>query len=254
MKSQLTQFQKIFLNLWMLLLFPCLGTIWVASCPVSFRLTSSLLTLSRSGTTAWFPLSTPSTMAPTLSYAWDTTPSPSRSGSERRSSPWAASRCARPWTPRLAAPDATADRWAQAWQLCQPPLAQVVQLLPIRYRFQTRWVLHITAEVGKNPPGNCFSTTPQGGFCMPRAGSSIAASTMVVSIAPAKTTYEDWPLTSSALLPRPALGGEPCGGCLRPWLAVKPVGNSTLYSSSLVHSVQSLFIRWYVFSNKPVLS
>jgi hypothetical protein len=100
-----------------------------------------------------------------------------------------------------------------------------------------------------------FSSTLWGGFCMPRAGSSIAASTKAVSAAPAETTCEDQPLTLYALLLRPALRGEPCGGCLRPWLAVKPVDiNSTLYSSTLVHSLQSLYISCYVFSNKPLLS
>ncbi len=37
-----------------------------------------------------------------------------------------------------------------------------------------------------------------------------------------KQTFEDQPLTSSALLPRPVFGGEPCGGCLRPWFVATP--------------------------------
>ncbi len=40
---------------------------------------------------------------------------------------------------------------------------------------------------------------------------------------------------------------------LCPWLAVRPVSNNTLYSCTLVHSVQFLYISCYVFSNKPML-
>ncbi len=43
---------------------------------------------------------------------------------------------------------------------------------------------------------------------MPQAGSSFAASTEAVSATPAETAYEDLPLTSSALLPRPLLRGS----------------------------------------------
>jgi hypothetical protein len=43
----------------------------------------------------------------------------------------------------------------------------------------------IAAGAPENPLGNCFSPTPRGGFCMPRAGSSFAASTKAVPTAPA---------------------------------------------------------------------
>ncbi len=80
----------------------------------------------------------------------------------------------------------------------------------------------IAAGAAENFPRDCFSPTPQGGFCMPWAGSSFAAPTKAVPTVPAETTNEDRPLTSSALLPRPVLGGEPSGGCLRPWFVARP--------------------------------
>jgi hypothetical protein len=138
--------------------------------------------------------------------------------------------------PRLAAPDAVADRWVQERQPYRPPPAQAVQLLPLVSSPSQQ-------EQPRIHPGTYFSPTPQGGFCTPWAAGSIATSKKVVSAVPAETTYEDRPLTSSALLPRPVLGGEPCGGCLRPWLAVSPVGNSTLYSSTLVQVYKLLFIQ-----------
>jgi hypothetical protein len=70
----------------------------------------------------------------------------------------------------------------------------------------------------EHPPGNRFYPTPRGGFCAPRAGGSSAASTTLVSAAPTETANKDRPLTSSALLTRPVLGGEPCGGCSTPLL------------------------------------
>jgi hypothetical protein len=96
--------------------------------------------------------------------------------------------------------------------------------------FRPAGFLITAVGAAKNPPRNGFSPTPQGGFCMPWAGSSFAASAKSIPAAPAETTYEDRPLTSSALLPRPVLG-EPCGGSLRPWFVARPARQHTSDSS-----------------------
>ncbi len=156
----------------MLLLFLYPGTIRVASCWASFQLISSVAAPSRSSTAGVVPLSTLSTTAPMPSSTGDPALSCSRSGSRRISSPWATSRCARPWTPCLAAHDAVADRQAQVRWPCRPPPAQAVQLAPSRSRSQTPANSTIAAGAAKNPPGNCFSPTPRGGFCMPGPAAS----------------------------------------------------------------------------------
>jgi hypothetical protein len=84
----------------------------------------------------------------------------------------------------------------------------------------------IPAGAADNSPRNRFSPTPEGGFCTPQADSSFAASIKVAPTVPVETSNEDRPLTSSALLPRPVLGGEPCGGCLRPWFMARPHVNN----------------------------
>ncbi len=73
------------------------------------------------------------------------TPSPSESGPRMRSSPSAASRLARPRTPRLAACVAAADH-----RVC----TQAVLPQPSGSRFQTRWFLHL-------PPRHCHETVPK---------------------------------------------------------------------------------------------
>jgi hypothetical protein len=89
----------------MLLLFPCPGTIRVASCPASFWLTSSTLLV-----WVWFPLSTPSTTAPTLSFAGDPVLHPldrAARGDHRRELPQGVHGHGRhawqPWTPQQTA-------------------------------------------------------------------------------------------------------------------------------------------------------
>jgi hypothetical protein len=49
----------------------------------------------------------------------------------------------------------------------------------------------IAAGAAENPPGNCFSPTLWGGFCMPCTGSSSAASTKAVPTGPAETACKD---------------------------------------------------------------
>jgi hypothetical protein len=72
-------------------------------------------------------------------------PSPSESGPGTRSSPSAASRLARLWTPRLAARVAAADRRVHT---------QAVLPQPSGSRFQTRWFLHL-------PLRRCHETVPE---------------------------------------------------------------------------------------------
>ncbi len=114
----------------------------------------------------------------------------------------------------------------------------------------------VSSPSHQEQPRNHFSPTLQRGFSMPRSGSSFAASTKAVLAVLAETAYEDRPLTLSTLLPRPVLGGEPCGGCLQPAPLVHGQTRmaSTLYSSAIVYCVQSLYISRYVYNNKPVLS
>ncbi len=91
-------------------------------------------------------------------------------------------------------------------------------------------------------PGNCFYPTPGGDFCTPWAGSSFAASTKTIPAAPAETAYEDRPVTSSSILQRPVLRGEPCGGCLCPWFVARPSIATVLRTPALLHTVYSLCI------------
>jgi hypothetical protein len=106
---QLILLSKFFLRLCMFLLFLCLGTILAPSCPASCHQSSSPPPSSGSVVTAWSPLSSRSTRAPTLFCAMAPAPSPSESGHETRSSPSATSRPARQWTPSLEARVAAAD-------------------------------------------------------------------------------------------------------------------------------------------------
>jgi hypothetical protein len=81
---------------------------------------------------AWFHPFSHSTTAPTWSCAAVPAPSPSELGRGTRWSPSAASRLARPRTPRLAARVTAADHRARA---------QAVLPQPSGSRFQTRWSL-----------------------------------------------------------------------------------------------------------------
>ena len=117
----------------MLLLFLCPGTILAPSCRTSCQATSSPPPSSGSvGAASSHPFSR-STTAPTPSSAAGSAPSPSEWGPGTRSSPSAASRLARPRTPRLAARVAAADHRTRA---------QAVLPQPSGSRFQTRWYLH----------------------------------------------------------------------------------------------------------------
>jgi hypothetical protein len=108
----------------------CLGTILAPICPESFSPPPS----SGSVGAAWFHSFSHSTMAPMQSCAAAPTPSPSESGRGTRWSPSAASRLARPRTPRLAARVAAADR-----RVC----TQAVLLQPSGSRSQTHWFLQL---------------------------------------------------------------------------------------------------------------
>jgi hypothetical protein len=118
----------------MFLLFLCLGTILAPSCRTSCQATSSPPPSSESvGAASSHPFSRSMT-APTLSCAADPAPSPSESGPGTRSSPSAASRLARPRTPRLAARVTSADRWVRTQAVLPQPSGSL---------FQTHWFLHL---------------------------------------------------------------------------------------------------------------
>ncbi len=118
----------------MFLPFLCLGTILAPSCRTSCQATSLPPPSSGSiGAASSHPFSCSKT-APTPSCAAGPASSPSESGPGMRSSPSAASRLARPGTPRLAARVAAADHRVRT---------QAVLPQPSGSRFQTRWFLHL---------------------------------------------------------------------------------------------------------------
>jgi hypothetical protein len=130
----------------MFLLFLCLSTILVSSCPASCQLSSSPPSSSGSVMTASSHLSSRSTTAPTPFWTVDPAPSPSESGSGTRSSVSAASRPARLRTPSLA--------------------ARLVSC------FQTCWFLH--PLLWRRFPSR------RGGFCTPGTGGAFTVSTDAV--------------------------------------------------------------------------
>ncbi len=137
----------------MFLLFLCLGTILVTSCPASCQLSSSPPPSSGSVMTASSHLSSCSTTAPTLFWAVDPAPLPSESGPWTRSSPSAASRPARLRTPSL-----------------------VVRLV-----FRPAGFFTLFSGAATRRSQNRFPTR-QGGFCMPGTGGAFTVSTDVVPI------------------------------------------------------------------------
>ncbi len=114
MNFQLTPLSKIFPKPCMCLLLLCLGTILTPSCLASSQPSYSPPPSSGSVGAAWFHPFSRSTTTLTRSCAAVPAPSPSESGRGMRWSPSAASRLARPRTPRPAARVAAADRRACA--------------------------------------------------------------------------------------------------------------------------------------------
>ncbi len=104
-------------------------------------------------------------------------------------------------------------------QCCGRPLSQGATAMPAAAHpdspAATKWASFsyllvsspLQQEQPRIRPGTIFLLPWWEGFCTPGAGSSFATSTKAVSAAPAETTYVDRPLTSSALLPGPVLGG-----------------------------------------------
>jgi hypothetical protein len=129
-KCQLMPLLKIFQNICTFLLFLCPGTILTPSCQTSSSLHSSCGSV---GAASSHPFSH-STTAPTPSCAVDHAPSPSELGPGTRLSPSAASRLAWPWTPRLAARVAVAERRVHTQAVLQQPSGS---------HFQTSWFLHL---------------------------------------------------------------------------------------------------------------
>ncbi len=194
----------------MFLHFLCLDTIWVATCQASYRVSSSVPASSGPGAVVSSCLSTLSTMAPTPSSAVDAMP-----GSPQC--------CGRPPDPGVAATPVAAHPGG--------PVATE------RVSFSDLLYLHHRSRSSREYVGNHFSPTPQGGFCMPRTGRSFAVSTEAVTATPVETAYEDLPMTSSALLPRPALRGESCGGCLCPWFPASSSTSTVSCTPALLYAV-----------------
>jgi hypothetical protein len=114
MNFQLTPLSTNFPKPCMFLLLLCLGTILAPSWPASCQPSCSPPPSSESVGTAWFHTFSCSTTAPMRFCARAPAPSPSESGRGTRWLPSAALRLARPWTPRLAAHVAAADRRARS--------------------------------------------------------------------------------------------------------------------------------------------
>jgi hypothetical protein len=219
----------------------CLGTILAPSCPASCQLSCSPPPSSGSVGAAWFHPFGRSTTAPTRFCAADPSPSPSESGRGTRWSPSAASRLARPRTPRLAARVAAADRQVRT---------QAVLPQPSGSRFQTHWSLHLLL------PWHCHETVPEP-FSYPARRFLHARDRRRHHRCHRHGTrpvnghrHRGWISDLFSQL-RPELGGSPVDTCLHPWSAVRPAGCTPTHWT--VH-VQCLYISCYLSVNKPVLS
>jgi hypothetical protein len=159
-----------------------------------------------------------------------------------------------PWTPRLAAPDAVVDHSAQVRWPRLPPPTQAVQLLPSGSRFQTHWFLHHRSKSSQESTREPFFSYPAGTFLhapgrqllrsLHKGGTCSASRNRLCG------STSDFVHSSSEAsaqggylwrLPMPLIHGQTSTA-------------TTLYSSIVVHSVQSLYISHYVYGNKPVLS
>jgi hypothetical protein len=198
-KCQLMLLSKNFQKPCMYLPFLCLGTILAPSCQNELPgdLLSAPLVWVRRGSVI-LPFSHSKT-APTPSCAAGPAPSPSESGPGTRSSPSAASRLARPRTPRLAARVTAAG--------CRV-LTQVVLLQPSGSRFQTRWFLYFSSGAAMRGPGTVFLP---GEEVFARPGPA----------APSQVTqtryHRGWTSDLFSSRPRPELGGSPVDTCVNPW-------------------------------------
>jgi hypothetical protein len=114
---------------------------------------------------------------------------------------------------------------------------QAVQLLPSRSRSQTCWYLHHHSRRSREFARKPFFSNPAGSF-FPALGQQPLRILRKSSMCNASGhCLEDLPLTSSALLPRPVLGGEPCGGCLRPWFMARCSTATVLCTPALLYTV-----------------
>ncbi len=191
----------------MFLLFLCLGTILVTTCPASCQPSCSSPPSSGSVGVAWFHPFSPSTTAATRSCAAAPAPSPSEPGCGMRWSPSAALRLAWPLTPRLAACVAEADPRVRT---------QAVLPQPKGSRFQTRWFLHL-------PLRRCHETVPEL-FSYPARRFLHArdwrchhryhrCGTHPVN----GHRHRGWTSDLFSSQPRPELGGSLVDTCLYPW-------------------------------------
>ncbi len=220
----------------MLLLFLCPGTIPVPSCRPSCQMSCCEPPSSGCAAVASSRLSTAYRTAPTQSCSVDPGASPSGSGRGTRSSSSAASSPAQKRMSCLAVCETAAEHRASAKQSRRHPVFRPAGFFTLLF-----W------GAAKRQFRNRFSgRVPV--FCTPWTGGTTSAAVPVPS---AVAATEIGPLTSS-----PAGQHQSSGGAL--WRPVYAPGwwsnQLSLYPSTLVHSVQSLYISCYVLSNKLVLS
>ncbi len=196
-KFLLILLSKIFQKLWMFLLFLCLGTILVPSCPASCQPSSSPPPSSGSIMAESSHLSSRSMTAPTPLCAMDPAPSPSESGpgrGHRHQPPKGLHGCGR-WAWQPASPQQTAGFAPR--RPCRNQAGLIFRPAGIFIFFSgtaTRW------------SWNYFPTW-LGSFCTP--GTS-GASTDAVPVPSTGTATEVRPLTSSPSSQGQS-SGEPCG-------------------------------------------
>jgi hypothetical protein len=209
-KFPLILFLKIFLKLWMFLLFPCLGTILAPSCPASCQPSFSPSPSSGSIVAASSYLSSRFTTAPTLFCATDLAPSLSEFGPGTRSLPQP--------------PQGLHGYVLQAWQPESPRQTA---------GFALRWSCRDQAGLVFKPAGlftffsdaaikrsrNRFPTRWEG-FWTSRTGGAFTVFTEAVPVLSMGIATKVRPLTSP---PSTQAQGEPCGDLPTP-LVVKLVG------------------------------
>jgi hypothetical protein len=104
--------------------------------------------------------------------------------------------------------------------------------------FRPTGLFTIEAGAAENPPRNCFSSTPREGFCMPRAGSSFAASTGGTR-STSGNCLQGWTFDLVRSSSEASAGGEPFGGCLCPWFVARSITETVLCTPALFYTVYS---------------
>ncbi len=141
-------------------------------------------------------------------------------------------KAALPWRPRLAAPNASTDRWAQARQPHRLLPTQAVQLLPSWSHLQTRWSLHHRSRSSRESTQELLRSLHKGGSCS-TSGNCL----------------QGWTFDLVGSSSEASAGGEPFGGCLRLWFVARSITATVLCTPApfySVYTVQSLYINRYV--------